>query len=296
MYSKVVVGINGLDGDEDAIALAKSLATGDARLALVNVRVMDTVPTKGSNGAFEVAETHRSYELLEDQRQAHAEGADLVSVAATSVGRGLHAVAEDRCADLIVVGGCHRGPAGRMLAGDDARATLHHAPCAVAVAPAGYAKESARIATVGLAYDESGPSQVALAHAALLAVDVGAQLKVREIVELHVYGAAGWGSAAAMIEDPDAVAAAARDRIGPVPGAEVEVVVGPVLIELASLTEEVDVMVCGSRQQAATKRVLLGSTSDYLARHARCPLLVTPASDAKRLTAWHEVRDGATAV
>jgi nucleotide-binding universal stress UspA family protein len=297
MYVNVVVGINGLSGDRDAIALAKALAPAsvleNARLALVNVRLLDTVPTRGSNGAFEASETDASHKLLERQRSAFAEGAEVVTVAALSVGRGLHQVAEDRGADLIVVGGCHRGPVGRVLAGDDTRAALHQAPCAVAVAPAGYGEGSTPIGTIGVAYDTSVESEVALAHSALLAGALGAQLKVREVIELHVYGAAGWASAATMIEDPDAVTAAVRERIGSIPGAEIDVALGPVLIELAGLSGEVDLLVCGSRQHGAAKRVLLGSTSDFLSRHAQCPLLVTPARDAEHVAAWHELSEGA---
>jgi nucleotide-binding universal stress UspA family protein len=71
------------------------------------------------------------------------------------------------------------------------------------------------------------------------------------------------------------------------------VIVGPVREELAALSQRVDVLVCGSRHQSAVRRVVLGSTSDYLARHSACPLLVTPAADEKTLTAWHDLRDAA---
>jgi nucleotide-binding universal stress UspA family protein len=294
MYANGVVGVSGLAGDRDAIALAQALAPANARLALVHVRLMDTVPTRGSNGALTSAETELSYQLLERQRQAYDEKAEVISVAALSVGAGLHQAAEDRGADVIVVGGCHRGPVGRVMVGDDALSTLHHAPCAVAVAPAGSADRSAPMGTIGLAYDASEQSEVGLAHARLLAADLGAKLRIRQVVEVHVYGAAGWAPSAAIVEDPDALVEAARERIGLVPGADIEVVVGPVFTELAALSTEVDVLVCGSRQQGAAKRVLLGSTSDYLARHAHCPLIVTPASDPERIAEWHELRDVAT--
>jgi nucleotide-binding universal stress UspA family protein len=55
-------------------------------------------------------------------------------------------------------------------------------------------------------------------------------------------------------------------------GAELDVIVGPVREELAALSERVDVLVCGSRHQGALKRVVLGSTSDYLAGHSACPV------------------------
>ena len=71
--------------------------------------------------------------------RALAPDAEVVSIAATSVGAGLHNIAETRGADLIVLGSCHRSAGGRIFAGDDARSIVHHAPCAVVVAPAGYA-------------------------------------------------------------------------------------------------------------------------------------------------------------
>jgi nucleotide-binding universal stress UspA family protein len=134
---------------------------------------------------------------------------------------------------------------------------------------------------------------VAIAHAALLAADLGAKLVARNVVEMHVSGGGGWSSAAMWLEDPDTLVAAARERLGDLDGVDREVVVGPVREELAALSGQVDVMVCGSRHQTAVKRVMLGSTGDYLARPSACPLLVTPATDEERVAAWRELRDAA---
>ena len=46
--------------------------------------------------------------------------------------------------------------------------------------------------------------------------------------------------------------------------------------ELAAFGDEVDLLVVGSRGYGPWKRLVLGSTSDYLERHARCSLLVLP--------------------
>jgi nucleotide-binding universal stress UspA family protein len=293
MYENVVVGLNGLARDPDAVALAKALAPCADRLALAHVRLI--VPARGATGAYDAAEREFSRELLEQARDSFAKDAEIVSTSAMNVGAGLHYVAESRGADLIVVGSCHRSMVGRIFAGNDARSAMHYAPCAVAVAPAGYATGSAEIKTIGLAYDESEASQVALAHSALLAADLGARLHIREVAELRVYGATGWAPAPAMIEDPDALAAAARERIGPIPAGEINVVTGPVLTELSGLGDMVDLLVCGSRQQGVAKRVLHGSTSDYLSQHASCPLLVTPADDPERIEALQDLRKTATA-
>ena len=46
--------------------------------------------------------------------------------------------------------------------------------------------------------------------------------------------------------------------------------------ELAAFGDQVDILVVGSRGYGPVKRLVLGSTSDYLERHARCSLLVLP--------------------
>jgi nucleotide-binding universal stress UspA family protein len=293
MYGNVLIGINGLAADRDAVALARALAPGHDHMALANVRLIDALESRGSSSAFDVAARQLSDELLERQGSALAPDAEVVGVAAASVGAGLHNIAEMRGADLIVVGSCHRSAVGRIFAGDDARSVLHHAPCAVAVAPAGYARGHGRIATIAAAYDGSPQSDVAVAHAVLLAAAVDAQAQARSVVELHVYGGGGWITAVSTLEDPATTIAAARERLGELEGVELEVIAGPVREELAALSERADVLVCGSRHQTTVKRVMLGSTSDFLARHAACPLLITPATDEPAVAAWHAHGDAA---
>lgn len=98
--------------------------------------------------------------------------------------------------------------------------------------------------------------------------------------------AAPGGAGATYVEDPAVEIAAERERLGAADGADVDVVVGFPHEELTRLSEDVDVLVCGSRHQGAVKRVLLGSTGEYLSGHSACPLVVTPADDEKRVAAW----------
>jgi nucleotide-binding universal stress UspA family protein len=44
--------------------------------------------------------------------------------------------------------------------------------------------------------------------------------------------------------------------------------------ELAAFGSRLDLLVVGSRGYGPVKRLVVGSTSDYLERHARCSLLV----------------------
>ena len=59
--------------------------------------------------------------------------------------------------------------------------------------------------------------------------------------------------------------------------------------ELAAFGDQVDILVVGSRGYGPVKRLVLGSTSAYLQRHARCPLLVLPriaASPGEDSISW----------
>jgi nucleotide-binding universal stress UspA family protein len=46
--------------------------------------------------------------------------------------------------------------------------------------------------------------------------------------------------------------------------------------QLEHLSDRVDLLVVGSRGFGAARRVVLGSTSDALLHHARCPVFVVP--------------------
>jgi nucleotide-binding universal stress UspA family protein len=65
-------------------------------------------------------------------------------------------------------------------------------------------------------------------------------------------------------------------------GLEPALAAQPVIIEngaaaaLATMSSQVDVLVCGSRGYGPVKTVLLGSVTHALSRHARCPLIVLP--------------------
>jgi nucleotide-binding universal stress UspA family protein len=52
--------------------------------------------------------------------------------------------------------------------------------------------------------------------------------------------------------------------------------------ELATFSADVDLLVIGSRGYRPVAHVFNGSISNYLERHARCPLLVLPAGSGGR--------------
>jgi len=75
--------------------------------------------------------------------------------------------------------------------------------------------------------------------------------------------------------------AEAQARIDQLPGVTGTVVFGLAGEELASFGENVDVLVVGSRSYGPLRRLVVGSTSEYLERKARCSLLVLPRGSAR---------------
>jgi nucleotide-binding universal stress UspA family protein len=87
-------------------------------------------------------------------------------------------------ADLIVVGSTHHGPLGRVLLGSVGERLLSGAPCAVAVAPRGYAaRGQRRFGTIAIAFDGSPEALIALHAAHDLATRTGAALQALMVIE-----------------------------------------------------------------------------------------------------------------
>ena len=68
----------------------------------------------------------------------------------------------------------------------------------------------------------------------------------------------------------------AEARVAALPGVTGKAVYGPPDAELEAFSDEVDLLAVGSRSYGPVKRLMLGSTANYLAHHAGCSLLVLP--------------------
>ena len=267
MFRNVLVGVDGRPSGRDAIALAHRLTAPDGRLTLAHVH------------RSEVAEEREdSRKLLQAERIAAGIEAQLISVVSTSPGRGLHEHAEKQGADLLVVGSCHHGVFGRAMLGDDTRAALNGAPCAIAIASVGYAERPTPFSRIGVAYNGSPESKAALAAAREIAGPTRASLKALEVVSLTVYSYTGIVPPA-IGESIDTFLQEGNKRLQELPGVEGHAVCGLTGEELAKFGDQVDILVVGTRGYGPIRRMVLGSTSAYLERHARCPLLVLPRGD-----------------
>jgi nucleotide-binding universal stress UspA family protein len=273
MFNHVLVGVDGGDGGRDAIALAKVLLAQGGELTFAHVFSEDYVGSRVWSDPTMPERRDEARELL--QREAADAGveAHLRWRGSTSVGRGLHEIAETIEADLLVVGSSRRGLIGRARLADDTRAALNGAPCAIAVAPAGYSSESeAPIREIGVGYDGSSESREAIDIARRLAGELGAKLSAFAAVAVPTFVLHGRTAAdGSRIVD---LVHQVREEIEAFDGVEAHAAYGDPVEELTLYSASLDLLVVGSRNYGPLGRLMHGSTSRHLARTARCPLLV----------------------
>jgi nucleotide-binding universal stress UspA family protein len=162
------------------------------------------------------------------------------------------------------------------LIGDDTRAALNGAPCAIAIAPTNYSHEPIAMREIGVGYNGSPESEHALDLARRLAAGTGAKLSAFEAVSLSTirFEARLFRLSVAV----DTLVNEARDRITRRGDVEAHAAYGDAAEELALYSASLDLLVVGSRGYGPIGRLIHGSTSRKLTHLARCPLLVLPRS------------------
>jgi nucleotide-binding universal stress UspA family protein len=282
MFKNVLVGIDGKPNGRDAIALASRLLDDDGRMTLAHVHSADLRVFAAIGPELLAEEAASSKELLQHERAEAGVEAELVSVTAPTPGRGLHEQADAQGADLIVVGSCSRGLLGRTMLGDDTRAALNGTPCAVAIVARGYATASRPLMRIGVGYDGSPEGTAALAAARQIAAETKGSVSALQIVTIPPVMYTGL-MPPLLGESVDTMIEEARGRMEGMPDVEGRAVYGVPGEELSAFGDELDLLVVGSRNFGPVRRRVVGSTCDYLERHARCSLLTLPrvgAADA----------------
>jgi nucleotide-binding universal stress UspA family protein len=282
---KIIVGVDQSEGSHDAIALASSLAAiAGAELMLVNVFPYDTRPSRALNAEFETYLHEDSHELLERLSADLGGAVEIKSIPDPSPAHGLHDLAEQQDAALIVVASTHTGRAGRVLPGSTGERLLHGSPCPVAIAPKGYtARASDQPGIVGCGYDGSHAAQRALQAAEQLAAATGARLRVIRAFQPLRYdyppNGVPMGGVAyndklqeRAAEELDAAVATLEGRVR----AEPFFAVGNAAEILAEASGELEILLLGSRGYGPLHSVLVGGVSGRVAREAACPVIVLP--------------------
>lgn len=285
-WEKIVVGFDAQEASLDALRLGAELAAATG--ASLHVAV---VLPRGNN-PFEraIAGGRISDELDETLFKSAAlqlGGASFTraslegGLSGRSAARALHEYAGAENADLIVVGSSHRGGLGRVLPGSVAESLLRGAPCAVAVAPRGYAeRDRSPLGLVGVAFDGSEEARLALVAAQRLAAALGARLRVITAVpELT-----GFDFAASQMDrllelqrsEYRQVLDEAVSAVGDETEVESVLEEGDPAVQLAVQGAELDLLLIGSRGYGPVRGALLGAISTAVLRSSPCPVLVTP--------------------
>ena len=246
MFTNVFVGVDGRQGGRDSIALARWLAAPHATLTLAHVYGSDWLLPRGVQLVASLA-AEESQALLSAERDRAGIDAHLVSGSQSSPGRGLHEIADRHGADLLVVGSSRHALLGRALVGDDTRAALNGAPCAVAVAPRGYAQIAGDgLRTIGVGYDGSAEARGALRAARELAHRHGAAIEALWVVSLQDVrddcpSPPYWQQAT------DTLIEHRRQELGRLVGIDGDATYGAPQEELSRLGDRVDLLIIGSR-------------------------------------------------
>jgi nucleotide-binding universal stress UspA family protein len=184
-----------------------------------------------------------------------------------------------------VLGATHRAALGRIAPGTTADQILHAAPCAVAVAPAGYAEraEDGAFGVIGAAIDDGDDGLRVARLAAGIARTAGATLRLITVADSHPtagpYLAGGPGYAAltdAVRERTTAALERATAAAGPGLRIERRAGEGSAADGLIAESGALDLLVAGSRGYGPVRRVLPGTVGAKVLRGAACPVLVLP--------------------
>jgi nucleotide-binding universal stress UspA family protein len=203
--------------------------------------------------------------------------------------RGLARAVDELDPELIVLGSTRRGKVGSALLGTTAERVIHSSSCPVAVVPNGYETPEGGVKLIGAAYSPSDEGREALHAAASLGRAAGVKLRVITVLDPEHAGEAEGRMAEQHDELSPAVGEAARGRLGreqelrdavaAVAGdldADIDILVNEPADGLAAASEQVDLLVMGSRGLGPKRAVVLGSVSRKVVDRAACPVLVLP--------------------
>ena len=222
-------------------------------------------------------------ESLRHDRDELAPDAIIHSIADASVSRALMHFAQETHVGMVVIGSSPDAPPGRARIGRRGRQLLNDMPFALALAPRGSRTRKFEVRRVGLGYDGGPEAEVARDVAVELCRAAGATLVIKSVVDNSypiIVGAApmslpefeaGWELQRSQAQSELEQQAAQLD----VP-TEVSSVLGDPGRELRRLSDDVDLIVVGSRRWGPIARVVTGGVGETLVADAGCPVVIVP--------------------
>jgi len=283
----LVIGYDGAPGGADALALG----LGWSRQLSVRAVIVTVYPGPAPIGPGRVdvewvADRRREAERLLDEAltvSSPATSVEFKAVGSGSASHGLHDVAEELGASLIVLGSQTER---RLLATSTGERVIAGAPCPVAMPPRGWRDRASHdLGRIGVAFVPTPDGREALRVAAMLALRVGARLHVvtvvagpAEVMSYRIgedvdrmYVSAAKETFEQSIEQ--AISELASDIT-----ASGEVIVGddPVEMLAAMANSSFDAFFVGSRGYGPIRRVLLGGVASRLLRRLDIPAVIVP--------------------
>jgi nucleotide-binding universal stress UspA family protein len=283
----LVIGYDGAPGGADALPLG----LGWARQLSVRAVIVTVYPGPAPIGPGRVdvewvADRRREAERLLDEAltvSSPATSVEFKAVGSGSASHGLHDVAEELGASLIVLGSQTER---RLLATSTGERVIAGAPCPVAMPPRGWRDRASHdLDRIGVAFVPTPDGREALRVAAMLALRVGARLHVvtvvagpAEVMSYRIgedvdrmYVSAAKETFEQSIEQ--AISELAFDIT-----ASGEVIVGddPVETLAGMANSSFDAFFVGSRGYGPIRRVLLGGVASRLLRRLDIPAVIVP--------------------
>jgi nucleotide-binding universal stress UspA family protein len=283
----LVIGYDGAPGGADALALG----LGWSRQLSVRAVIVTVYPGPAPIGPGRVdvewvADRRREAERLLDEAltvSSPATSVEFKAVGSGSASHGLHDVAEELGASLIVLGSQTER---RLLATSTGERVIAGAPCPVAMPPRGWRDRALHdLGRIGVAFVPTPDGREALRVAAMLALRVGARLHVvtvvagpAEVMSYRIgedvdrmYVSAAKETFEQSIEQ--AISELASDIT-----ASGEVIVGddPVETLAGMANSSFDALFMGSRGYGPMRRVLLGGVASRLLRRLDIPAVIVP--------------------
>ncbi|HET8536055.1 MAG TPA: universal stress protein [Solirubrobacteraceae bacterium] len=289
MTKRIIVAAFG-DGDasRDAVAFAIELARADqAELLLAGIWAS---PLGAGDSLYEGVvrgEIERELEVLRElvPQDVHVH---IEVRGATSVVRGLHRLVAGNHHDVLVFSAADLTRHGH---GNLALEAIHDAPCAVAVAPNGYAREREQLGPdVATAWVDTPEAQAALEAAVGYAQHTGGTLRIVQVLAMpYRFSDQPWVDASGVqhwLESarPEAEASLqlAVERVAERVPVLTDLRDGYSGHELAEASRGCAMIVTGSRGYGALRRLVLGSTTADLLREATVPVVTLPRAVAER--------------